>query len=86
MRVLGVMRPPLLLLVVALAGLQPASSAVFFFSRDEVPTSPTTAPTTAPPPAPPATAPCVCSLADWCQPVFDPKEQLSEVGCCCCCC
>ena len=72
MRVGDGMPPPLVavVLVMALAGPQPAFSAVFFFSREEVPT---------PTPAPPANAPCVCHLAEWCQPVFDPKEQLSEV-------
>ncbi|XP_043226760.1 di-N-acetylchitobiase-like isoform X2 [Amphibalanus amphitrite] len=60
----------LLLLAVTLAGPRPAASAVFFFSRDEV--------TPAPPPTP-TTAPCVCSLADWCRPLFKPKTEVNEV-------
>ncbi|KAF0287577.1 hypothetical protein FJT64_013967 [Amphibalanus amphitrite] len=59
----------LLLLAVTLAGPRPAATAVFFFSRDEV--------TPAPPPTP-TTAPCVCSLADWCRPLFKPKTEVNE--------
>ena len=61
----------LLLLAVAVTGPQPAASAMFFFSREEV---------TAEPPPPPLTAPCECSLAEWCQPVFDPKTEVNEVS------
>lgn len=73
----------LLLLAVTLAGLQPASAAVFFFSRDEVVTTPPPSPPPSPPsspaPSPAASAACVCSLAEWCLPVSEPKTQLSEV-------
>ena len=68
-----------LLLVAALSVLQPASAAMFFFSRDEVSTTTTTTARPAPQPAG-STAPCVCSLADWCQPLFDPKVEVNEVS------
>ncbi|XP_037091684.1 di-N-acetylchitobiase-like [Pollicipes pollicipes] len=65
---------PVLVLVLALSCLRPAAG-IYFFSRDDG-----VAPSPLPPPPPPAqTARCVCSLAEWCQPVTQPKVELSEV-------